>query len=54
VSQSLQGGTQTTIPGPYGTALNAASMYGPTEVVKLLLESGADVNIQGEKVLELR
>jgi ankyrin repeat protein len=31
-------------------------MYGHVEIVKLLLESGADVNIQGkgEKVFEFR
>jgi ankyrin repeat protein len=33
--------------GEYGTALQVASFTGYLEVVKLLLEKGADVNVQG-------
>jgi hypothetical protein len=33
--------------GWYGTALQAASLYGHTEVATLLIERGADVNAQG-------
>ncbi|KAF8483147.1 hypothetical protein JB92DRAFT_2559902, partial [Gautieria morchelliformis] len=33
--------------GPYGTALQAAALRGGTELVQLLLEQGAAVNIQG-------
>jgi ankyrin repeat protein len=56
VFQFRQGGTRTTVPGPYGTGtvLNVASMYGHVEIVKLLLGSGANVNIQGKKVFQFR
>jgi ankyrin repeat protein len=33
--------------GEYGTALQAASYTRNLEVIKLLLEKGADVNVQG-------
>jgi ankyrin repeat protein len=36
--------------GTYGTALQVASIWGVPEIVKLLLESGADVNIKGEDI----
>jgi ankyrin repeat protein len=35
-------------------ALISASTYGHVEIVKLLLEYGANVNIQGEKVFQFR
>ncbi len=34
--------------GEYGSALQAASYRGNPEIVRLLLESGGDVNVQGE------
>jgi ankyrin repeat protein len=36
-----------TAGGEYGTALHAAVYWRNVEVVKLLLEEGADVNAQG-------
>jgi ankyrin repeat protein len=36
------------------TALILASNYGELEMVKLLLESDADVNITGDKVFQFR
>ncbi|KAJ7836129.1 ankyrin repeat-containing domain protein, partial [Mycena olivaceomarginata] len=33
--------------GDYGTAIQAASYYGCLEIVKLLLNNGADVHAQG-------
>jgi ankyrin repeat protein len=36
--------------GKYGTALQAASYKGKLEVVALLLEQGADSNIQGAEL----
>jgi ankyrin repeat protein len=33
--------------GEYGTALQAASYKGKLEVVTLLLQQGADLNLQG-------
>jgi ankyrin repeat protein len=34
--------------GAYGTALQAASVAGNIEIVELLLEKGANPNIEGE------
>jgi ankyrin repeat protein len=34
--------------GDYGNALQAASTGGHEAIVKLLIEKGADVNVQGE------
>jgi ankyrin repeat protein len=34
--------------GRYGTALQAASFQGKTNVAELLLARGADVNVQGK------
>jgi ankyrin repeat protein len=36
------------------TALTAASAFGRLKMVKLLLESGADVNIKGDKAFQFR
>ena len=33
--------------GEYGNALQAASYHGNQEIVKLLIEKGADINAQG-------
>jgi hypothetical protein len=40
--------------GKYGTAIEAASYEGGLELVKLLLEKGADVNAQGACFVVLR
>ena len=37
--------------GQYGTALQAASIKGNLNIVQVLTEHGADVNIQGAKCL---
>jgi ankyrin repeat protein len=40
--------------GKYGTTLQAASKIGEIEIVQLLLEKGANPNIEGENVIQLK
>jgi ankyrin repeat protein len=37
--------------GQYGTALQAASVGGDLEIVRLLLEKGAELNVEGANFL---
>ena len=42
------------LAGEYGTALHAASIGGNLEIVKLLLENGADPNVEGASLVILK
>jgi hypothetical protein len=41
------------VGGQYGSALQAAAHWGPLEVVKLLLDYNANVNLQGNEPITL-
>jgi ankyrin repeat protein len=42
------------LPFQGNTALKSASKFGHLEIIKFLLESGANVNIKGGKVFQFR